>query len=32
MINGLILLQDAPKTKKSNRTVPIPQNILSELE
>lgn len=27
-----ILLQDTPKTKKSNRTVPIPQNILSELE
>jgi integrase len=27
-----ILLQDAPKTKKSNRTVPIPQNILCELE
>lgn len=27
-----ILLQNEPKTKKSNRTVPIPQNILSELE
>ncbi|AIY79012.1 phage integrase family protein [Clostridium botulinum 202F] len=27
-----LLLQDTPKTKKSNRTVPIPKNILSELE
>lgn len=27
-----LLLQDTPKTKKSNRTVPIPKNILTELE
>ncbi|MBN1063700.1 tyrosine-type recombinase/integrase [Clostridium botulinum] len=27
-----LLLQDTPKTQKSNHTVPIPKNILSELE
>lgn len=28
----ILLLQDTPKTEKSNRTVPIPQNILFELD
>lgn len=28
----ILLIQDTPKTKKSNRTVPIPKNILYELE
>lgn len=28
----ILLLQDTPKTKKSNRSVPIPKNIVSELE
>lgn len=28
----ILLLQDTPKTEKSNRTVPIPKNILLELE